>query len=61
LCGTSVDAFLTVQEWNPPAAEREAALQSAGVRDVLTELGGKNRQVRHTRGADVLVSKVRRF
>jgi len=57
----SVDALLTIQERNPPAAERETALQSADVRDVLTELGGKDRQVRHARGADVLVSQVRRF
>jgi hypothetical protein len=61
LCGASVDAFLAIQERNPSAAERETALKSTYVRDVLTELGGKDRQVRHARGADVLVSQVRRF
>jgi hypothetical protein len=61
LCGTSVDAFLTVQEWDPATAKRKTTLQPANVRDVLAELGGEDRKVRHERGADILVSQVRRF
>jgi hypothetical protein len=61
LGGTPVDPLLVVEKWDPTAAERETALQTAHVWDVLTELGGKDSEVRHTRGADVLVSQVPRF
>jgi hypothetical protein len=60
-CGASVNTLLAVQEGNPIAAKRESRLQTANVWDVLAELSGKDREVRHARGADILVSQVPRF
>jgi hypothetical protein len=53
----TIDAATAVKERHARTAEGETACQSADVGNVLAELSGEDRDVRHARGADVLVSQ----
>ena len=51
-----MDALLVVQERNAPTAKCESPLESAPVRQFVTELGAKHVKGEETGSANVLVS-----
>ncbi len=55
LRGGAVDPLLAVQVRDAPAAEGKAAVEAAGVRDVLAVLRAEDGELGEARGADVVV------